>query len=70
MATAASSPSPQAPGLMPEAALKLILSEHPKVFEPLPSGLPPDRGAGHTIPLLPDSKPTFRGLYRLSPVEM
>ena len=35
-----------------------------------PSGLPPDRGVAHVIPLLPDSQPSFQRMYRLSPSEM
>ena len=35
-----------------------------------PSGLPPDRGVEHVIPLLPDSQPPFQRMYRLSPSEL
>jgi len=35
-----------------------------------PSGLPPDRGVAHVIPLLPDSRPPFQRMYRLSPSEL
>ena len=35
-----------------------------------PSGLPPDRGIEHVIPLLPDSQPPFQRMYRLSPSEL
>lgn len=30
----------------------------------LPDGLPPERGVGHTIPLMPGSEPTFGPMYR------
>ena len=39
------------------------------VFAP-PSGLPPDRGVEHVIPLLPDSQPPFQRMYRLAPSEL
>ena len=35
-----------------------------------PSGLPPDRGVDHVIPLLPDSQPPFQRMYRLAPSEL
>ena len=35
-----------------------------------PSGLPPDRGVKHVIPLLPNSQPPFQRMYRLSPSEL
>ena len=35
-----------------------------------PSGLPPDRGVEHVIPLLPDSQPPFQRMYRLSPTKL
>ena len=31
-----------------------------------PSGLPPERGVEHVIPLLPNSQPPFHRLYRLA----
>ena len=31
-----------------------------------PSGLPPDRGVEHVIPLMPDSQPPFQRMYRLA----
>ena len=34
-----------------------------------PSGLPPDKGMEHVIPLLPDATPEFKHMYRLSPDE-
>jgi hypothetical protein len=47
-----------------------LLEEYADVFEPPPKGLPPDRGVSHTIPIEPNSKPPYRNVYRLSPVEM
>ena len=35
-----------------------------------PSGLPPDRGVEHVIPLLPHSQPPFQRMYRLAPSEL
>ena len=35
-----------------------------------PSGLPPDRGVEHVIPLLPNSQPPFQRMCRLSPSEL
>ena len=35
-----------------------------------PSGLPPDRGVEHVVPLLPDSQPPFQRMYRLAPSEL
>ena len=57
--------SPKAP-----SPLQHVLDEYKDVFpNELPSGLPPDRGLGHTIPLETGHKPPFRPLYRLSPLE-
>ncbi len=35
-----------------------------------PSGLPPDRGIEHVIPLEDNSQPPFKRMYRLSPAEL
>lgn len=35
-----------------------------------PSGLPPDRGIEHVIPLDPGAQPPFKRMYRLSPSEL
>ncbi len=35
-----------------------------------PSGLPPDRGIEHVIPLEPDAQPPFKRMYCLSPSEL
>ena len=52
----------------PELVRPLLL-EFADVFEAPPAGLPPERNAGHTIPLEPGHNPPFRPLYRLSPAE-
>ena len=39
------------------------------MFQPLPPGLPPERGVEHHIELEPGSKPPFRPPYRLSQSE-
>jgi len=36
----------------------------------LPPGMPPPRKVVHEIPLLPNSPPQFRGIFRLSQVEL
>ena len=47
-----------------------LLSEFSDVFQdPLPVGLPPERTEGHSIPTEPGHPPTFRQMYRLSPLE-
>ena len=47
-----------------------LLSEFSEVFQdPLPVGLPPERAEGHSIPTEPGHPPTFRQMYRLSPLE-
>ena len=37
--------------------------------DPLPVGLPLVRAEGHSIPTEPGHPPTFRQMYRLSPLE-
>ena len=46
-----------------------LVKEFADVFAAPPSGLPPARNVGHTIPLEPGAVPPFRPLYRLSPLE-
>lgn len=47
-----------------------LVSEFSDVFkDPLPSGLPPEREEGHSIPTEPGHPPPFRPMYRLSPLE-
>ena len=47
-----------------------LLSEFSDVFQdPLPAGLPPERAEGHSIHTEPGHPPTFRQMYRLSPLE-
>ena len=51
--------------------MKQLLASFEDIFpSDLPTGLPPERDVGHTIPLLPDTKPSYRPLYRLSPKEL
>ena len=46
------------------------MNETSDVFQdPLPVGLPPERAEGHSIPTEPGHPPTFRQMYRLSPLE-
>ena len=48
----------------------LLLSEYADVTpEDLPSGLPPDRGIGHNIDLIPGSSLPNQAAYRMSPTE-
>jgi reverse transcriptase-like protein/integrase-like protein/gag-polyprotein putative aspartyl protease len=48
-----------------------IEKEFGKVFrEGLPTHLPPTRSVDHQIPLKPDMPPPFRGIYRLSHMEL
>ncbi|KAL0040176.1 hypothetical protein WJX79_009953 [Trebouxia sp. C0005] len=46
-----------------------LRQQYPDVFAE-PSGLPPDGGVEHVIPLLPDSQPPFQRMYRLAPSEL
>jgi hypothetical protein len=48
-----------------------INKEYSEVFrEGLPPHLPPTRSVDHQIPLKPDMPPPFRGIYRLSQIEL
>ena len=58
------------PHLVPSSVIDAIKLEFKDVFEPPPDGLPPDRGTGHLIPLVPDHKAPYRNPYRLSPLEI
>ena len=49
--------------------LDSVKSEFADVFAE-PSGLPPDRGIEHVIPLEPNAQPPFKRMYRLSPSEL
>ena len=49
--------------------LQGVLDEYKDVFSPMPEGLPPARGVGHTIPLEPGTIPPFKAMFRLSPKE-
>ena len=44
--------------------------EFEDVFQLPPDGLPPDRGTGHLIPLVPDQKAPYRNPYRPSLLEI
>ena len=51
--------------------VKPILENFPDVFpKELPPGLPPSRDIDHRIELEPDSKPPWRPIYRMSPLEL
>ncbi|KAJ9520652.1 hypothetical protein QJQ45_007523 [Haematococcus lacustris] len=50
------------------AELQALLNEYSDVFEPITS-TPPERPVGHTIPLVPDSRPPVTPMYRLSKPE-
>jgi hypothetical protein len=47
-----------------------VLEEYADVFQPIPTGLPPEREIAHIIPLEPDGKPPFRPIYTLSPLKL
>ena len=50
--------------------LRKLVEDFQDVFpQDLPHHLPPERNVGHSIPLMEGSKPVFRPIYRLSPVE-
>ena len=49
--------------------LSPLLRRFQHVFDPIPPGLPPDRGDAHAIPLEPGSRPVAKPPYRLSPAE-
>jgi hypothetical protein len=48
-----------------------LLTEFQDVFpDELPAELPPKRDVDHRITLEPDSKPPWRPIYRMSPLEL
>ena len=57
------------PTMVPKDQLDAILTEYKDVFAE-PTELPPDRGLGHVIPIIPGSKAPSRGIYRMSPKEL
>ena len=57
-------------GLVTQEELDAVLLKYKDIFAELPPGLPPDRGARHTIQLVPGAKPPCRPMYRLSPAEL
>lgn len=56
---------------VPELAehLDASLQHYADVFAE-PSGLPPDRGVEHVVPLVPGAQPEFKRMYRLAPAEL
>ena len=56
---------------VPELAehINASLQYYADVFAEL-SGLPPDRGVEHVVPLVPDAQPEFKRMYRLAPAEL
>ena len=54
---------------VPQSKLDSLLDQYADVFRES-EGLPPDRGIGHCIPLIPGSKPPSKGVYRMSPKEL
>ncbi len=69
VAALADAPAPPQDSPVDGDALRSLLDEFSDVFQSLPSGLPPDRGVGHTINLQPNVVPPFRKSYRLAPAE-
>jgi transposase InsO family protein len=54
---------------MDPVVLQSVLDEFTDVLAGRPMGLPPDRGVGHTIKLVPGATPLFRKSYRMTPAE-
>lgn len=50
-------------------AIASLRHQYADIFEP-PTGLPPDRGIEHVIPLIPDAQPVPQRMYRLAPAEL
>ncbi|KAJ9527892.1 hypothetical protein QJQ45_005527 [Haematococcus lacustris] len=48
----------------------LVHDMYPEVFQDMPSGLPPDRGVGHTIRMAPDHVPPYQRPRRYTLREM
>ncbi|KAJ9507837.1 hypothetical protein QJQ45_019250, partial [Haematococcus lacustris] len=58
-------------GLMPQSEVdSLVHDKYPEVFQDMPSGLPPDRGVGHTIRMAPDHVPPYQRPRRYTLREM
>ncbi|KAJ9523637.1 hypothetical protein QJQ45_007339 [Haematococcus lacustris] len=58
-------------GLMPQSEVdSLVHDMYPEVFQDMPSGLPPDRGVGHTIRMAPDHVPPYQRPRRYTLREM
>lgn len=56
-------------GLVSSDKLNELKKKYGRIFQPLPNHLPPDRGVGHTIPLVEGAVPPYKKQYRLSPQE-
>ena len=67
---ASATSTPCADDLVPHGVLDAVLQKYKDSFAELPKGLPPDRGARHSIQLVPRAKPPCRPMYRLSPGEL
>jgi hypothetical protein len=50
--------------------MSALLDEFKDIFQSPPSGLPPERGVTHAIPLPPGTPPVFRPMYRMSHTEV
>jgi hypothetical protein len=57
-------PAVQAEGTVPQSELSSLLAEFADVFQE-PVGVPPDRGIGHVIRLVPGADPPYQRPYRL-----
>ncbi|KAJ9524804.1 hypothetical protein QJQ45_024408 [Haematococcus lacustris] len=58
-------------GLMPQSEVDALVHDmYPEVFQDMPSGLPPDRGVGHTIRMVPDHVPPYQRSRRYTLREM
>ncbi|KAJ9523472.1 hypothetical protein QJQ45_007163 [Haematococcus lacustris] len=56
---------------MPQSEVdSLVHDMYPEVFQDMPSGLPPDRGVGHTIRMVPDHVPPYQRSRRYTLREM
>jgi hypothetical protein len=65
LSAAVSSPDPEL-----DRRLRVKVQEYVDVFAKLPKGLPPQRSCDHRIELEEGTKPSFGGLYRMSPLEL
>lgn len=57
--------------LVPEETMAALLDRFKAAFEPPPPGVvPPNRGSGDTVPLVPGATPVYRRGRRMSPAEL